>query len=158
MTMARSKLVDPELTRVDHGVSRCVRKAFLIRGEDGRQHDHARWLEARLKDLGETFTISVISSAVMSDHLHVFERLDPERARARSAEEVAERWARLCPPRDARRKALPVTPEWLAGRADHGGAGRRGDMHCKVGSPRVGSPRNQRYSSGFRSITRDRVP
>ncbi len=77
MTMARSKLVDPELTRVDHGVSRCVRKAFLIRGEDGRQLDHARWLEARLKELGETFAISVISDAVMSNHLHVLVRLDP---------------------------------------------------------------------------------
>ena len=118
MTMARSKLVDPELTRVYHCVSRCVRKAFLIRGEGGQQPDHARWLEARLKELGDTFAISVISYAVMSNHLHVLVRLDPDRARGWSAEEVAERWARFYPPKDARRNPIPITPDWLAGRAD----------------------------------------
>ncbi len=117
MTMPRSKLVDPELTRVYHCVSRCVRKAFLIRGEDGQEVDYARWLEGRLRELSEAFAISVIGYAVMSNHLHVLVRLDPDRARAWSAEEVAKRWARFYPPRDARRNALAVTPEWLSERA-----------------------------------------
>jgi hypothetical protein len=43
-------------------------------------------------------------------------RLDPDVAVAWSDEEVARRWGRLFPPRDAARRPLPVSEDWVRGR------------------------------------------
>jgi putative transposase len=58
MTIARSILIDPTITRWYHCVSRCVRRAFLL-GEG--LDDRKKWVENRLEELAEIFAIAVYS-------------------------------------------------------------------------------------------------
>jgi hypothetical protein len=68
MTIARSQLIDPSVTRWYHCVSRCVRRAFLLgEGPDDRK----KWVENRLEELAEIFAIAVGGFSVMDSHLHV---------------------------------------------------------------------------------------
>jgi len=110
MTIARAHLVDPAVTRWYHCTTRCVRRAFLL-GEGSL--DRKDWLEHRLEELAQIFSVSVGGFTVMNNHLHVLVRLDPEAATAWSDEQVVRRWGRLFPPRDLRRQALPVSDEWV---------------------------------------------
>ncbi|MCB1552863.1 MAG: hypothetical protein KDJ14_03565 [Xanthomonadales bacterium] len=100
MGYPRSCLVVPDTAGTYHCVSRCVRRAFLC-GDDalsGRNFDHRKqWLEDRLLELAEAFSVSVLAYAVMSNHLHVVLHVDPVRAASWSDEEVAERWVRVFP-------------------------------------------------------------
>ena len=110
MAMARVHLVDPAVTRWYHRVNRCVRRAFLL-GE--RTSNRKLWIENRLEELAQIFSISVAGFAVLDNHLHVLARLDPEVAVGWSDEEVVRRWGRLFPPRDAARQPLPISAEWV---------------------------------------------
>jgi REP element-mobilizing transposase RayT len=110
MTMARAHLVDVEVARWYHCITRCVRRAFLL--SEGPL-DRKQWIENRLKELAEIFAISVGGFSVMDNHLHVLVRLDPEVTSAWSDEDVVRRWGRLFPPRDKFRRPLPITTEWL---------------------------------------------
>jgi len=98
MTRARKTLVDPETTSYYHCIGRCVRRAWLW-GEDrvsGRNYEHRKaWVTARLAELAEVFTIDVCAYAVMSNHYHLVVRLDTEKARALSEDEVVARYGRL---------------------------------------------------------------
>ena len=130
MGYPRSQLVVPGTSGTYHCVARCVRRAFLC-GEDaltGRCFDHRKdWVEARLLELAEIFSLSVLAYAVMSNHVHVVLRVDPEHAAGWSDEEVARRWVRLFPARmdgevnaeACRRKAWVLT----------GNARKRGHPH-----------------------------
>ncbi len=95
MTMARRLLVDVDVTRYYHCISRCVRRAFLC-GE-GFSHRKA-WIEARLEVLAEQFAVSVCGFAIMDNHLHVLCRLDPGVADDWSDDEVVRRWITVYPP------------------------------------------------------------
>jgi len=81
----RQLLVVPDAAGTYHCVSRCVRRAFLC-GDDaysGRNFDHRKqWLEDRLVELAEVFSISVLAFAVMSNHLHAVLHVDPANAGA----------------------------------------------------------------------------
>jgi REP element-mobilizing transposase RayT len=96
MTVARSQLVDLEVTRYYHCISRCVRRAFLC-GE-GFEH-RKQWIEQRLEHLAQHFAVSVCGFAVMDNHLHVLCRLDPKTAEAWTDEEIVRRWIAVYPPR-----------------------------------------------------------
>ncbi|WP_406696717.1 hypothetical protein V5E97_37595 [Singulisphaera sp. Ch08] len=113
MTIARAHLVDPDVARWYHCVTRCVRRAFLL-GEGGS--DRKLWIENRLQELAGLFSIAVGGFAVLDNHLHVLVRLDPQRAEAWSDEEVVRRWGRLFPPRDQARQPLEVSQAWVEGR------------------------------------------
>ena len=89
MTAARSQIVDVNVTRYYHCISRCVRRAFLC-GE-GFEH-RKQWIEDRLQTLSECFAVSVCGFAVMDNHLHVLVRLEPDAANGWSAEDVVRRW------------------------------------------------------------------
>lgn len=95
MTMARARLVDVEVTRYYHCISRCVRRAFLC-GE-GFEH-RKQWIEDRIELLAANFAASVCGFSVMDNHLHVLVRLDPKAAKAWSNEEVVRRWLAVYPP------------------------------------------------------------
>src|SRR5271166_3778062 len=97
MTIARAHLVDPAVTRWYHCVARCVRRAFLL-GEG--MHDRKSWIEHRLEELAEIFSVAVAGFAILDYHLHLLVRLDPDVARGWSDENVVRRWGRLFPPRD----------------------------------------------------------
>ncbi len=110
MTVARSQLVDVNVTPWYHVISSTVRGAWLLgQGREDRKH----WIENRLKELSQIFAVEIAGFAVLDSHLHVLVRLCPERAAAWSDEEVARRWARVFPPRGPNRQPLEVTQEWL---------------------------------------------
>jgi REP element-mobilizing transposase RayT len=98
MTKPRSTLVSLSDTPWYHVVNRCVRRAFLC-GDDahtGKNHDHRRgWIVDRVKQLSGVFAIDVAAYAVMSNHYHLVLRVDAERAKGWSNEEVLRRWTQL---------------------------------------------------------------
>ncbi len=96
MTTARSELVDVDVTRWYHCISRCVRMAFLI--TEGTT-DRKQWIEDRLQFLADHYAIAIGGYAVLDNHLHVVCRLDPEDAENWSAEKVIRRWMAVYPPR-----------------------------------------------------------
>jgi hypothetical protein len=75
-----------------HVISRCVRKAYLCGGRDGKWDHRRLWVEDRLKELSGVFAVEVAAYAVMSNHVHAVVRMSPEGASAWSAREVVERW------------------------------------------------------------------
>jgi hypothetical protein len=118
MTIARAHLVDPAVTRWYHCVTRCVRRAFLL-GEG--PNDRKAWIDKRLAELAQIFSVSVGGFSVLDNHLHLLVRLDPDVAQGWSDEEVARRWGRLFPPRDKSRQPLPVSDAWVQQRLKDAG-------------------------------------
>ena len=115
MTMARKHLVDVEMTRYYHCISRCVRRAFLC----GEGFEHRKdWIENRLRELSAIFSLDVCGFSVMDNHLHVLLRLNPALAAGWSDEDIVRRWAKLFPPRDKTGKVLAVGEGWIAARRD----------------------------------------
>ena len=94
MTVPRQLLVDRTAVGLYHCISSCVRRAFLC--GDGFEH-RKDWIRDRLQHLAGSFAIDVAAYAVMSNHLHVVVRTDPDRAAEWSAIEVVTRWSRLFP-------------------------------------------------------------
>jgi hypothetical protein len=113
MAIPRNRLVDPTVTRWYHCISRCVRQAHLCSDQHGERKD---WLERRLERLTTTFAISVAGYAILDSHLHVLLRIDTDVADGWSNEEVAIRWAQIYPPRNACRRPIPISEEWLQDR------------------------------------------
>ena len=111
MTVARRLLVDVNVTRYYHCISRCVRRAHLC----GKGFEHRKqWIEERLETLARCFAVSVCGFAVMDNHLHVLVRLDADDAKRWTAEEVIRRWAIAYPPKTAKGKAIEVSEAWVA--------------------------------------------
>jgi hypothetical protein len=101
MATARKSLLDMTRPGWVHAISRCVRRAFLC----GGTYEHRRdWVESRMRELAGVFAVEVASYAVMSNHLHVVLRMDPEAVQSWPAQVVAERWCAVfhkCLPKDA---------------------------------------------------------
>ena len=95
MTTARRDLLDLSRPGWVHCVSRCVRRAFLC--GDGFDHRKA-WIEERIRLLSGCFAVEVAGFAVMSNHLHVVVRFDPQGPMAWSAEDLVLRWLTAYPP------------------------------------------------------------
>ena len=102
MTRPRCEIVDRENGGVYHLGSRCVRRAMLC-GRDpdsGEDYSHRRgWIEDRLLELTEMFTVHVRTYAVMSNHYHITADYRPQERFDLTDEDVARRWYRLYPPR-----------------------------------------------------------
>ena len=113
MTIARAHLVDASVTPWYHCVNRCVRRAFLL-GEGTL--DRKSWIERRLQELAQIFSVAVAGFAILDNHLHVLVRLDPDVAKGWSDEDVVRRWGRLFPPRDEVREVAPVSEDWVSAR------------------------------------------
>ena len=113
MTTARAHLVDVSVTRWYHCVLRCVRRAYLL-GEG--TFDRKGWVEERLLELAQIFSVAVAGFAVLDDRLHLLVRLDPDVVKEWSNEEVVRRWARLSPPRDKSRQPVRVSKDWVQSR------------------------------------------
>jgi hypothetical protein len=113
MTIARAHLVDASVTRWYYCVLRCVRRANLL--AEGTV-DRKGWIEQRLQELAQIFSVAVAGFAVLDDRFHILVRLDPDVAAGWSDEEVVRRWARLSPPRDKSRQPAPVSKDWVQSR------------------------------------------
>ena len=79
-------------------------------------HDRKSWIEHRLEELAEIFSVAVAGFAILDNHLHLLVRLDPDVAQGWSDEDVVRRWGRLFPPRDKARQVAPVSEEWVQAR------------------------------------------
>ena len=101
MTRPRSELVDRVNGGVYHLGSRCVRRAMLCGlDDDGRDLSHRRaWIEDRLLDLADLFTVHIRTYAVMSNHYHITADYTPQERFDLDDEEVARRWLRVYPPK-----------------------------------------------------------
>jgi hypothetical protein len=121
MAIARAHLVDPAVTRCYRRITRCVRRAFLLREgpNDRNTCDRKTWIDQRLQELAQIFAIAVGGFSVLDNHLHLLVRLDPDVASGWSDEEVVRRCGRLFPPRDKSRQPLPVTDDWMQWRLKH---------------------------------------
>ena len=100
MAIRRKDLVDSESGGYYHLVSRCVRRAFLCGKDDetGRCFEHRRqWIEGRIIQLAEIFSIEVYGYAVMHNHYHLIIYSDPLAPNQWSDLEVATRWLALFP-------------------------------------------------------------
>ncbi len=83
--------------------------------------DRRVWIDNRLRELAEIFSVSVAGFSVLDNHLHVLVRLDSEIGNEWSDEEVVRRWGWLFPPRDKSRQPLPVSNDWVAWRLKDAG-------------------------------------
>jgi REP element-mobilizing transposase RayT len=105
MTQARKQIVSLEHAGTYHCVSRCVRRSWLC-GFDHylqKSFEHRKpWVERRIVELSEIFACSVLAYAVMSNHFHLVVSMQPAVAQAWSATEVAQRWGRLFPRKNAK--------------------------------------------------------
>lgn len=110
MTVARKEIVNVGLTRWYHCISRCVRAAFLM--GDG-EWDRKQWIEDRLELLSSSFAISVAGFSALDNHLHVLCRLDPDRSKEWSAEEIVRRWIKVYPPRSLAMDDEKVVQMWI---------------------------------------------
>jgi putative transposase len=98
MTIGRRSQISLDNTPYYHCIARCVRRAFLC-GEDsysGQDFNHRRtWLVDRLKQQASIFGIDICAYAIMSNHYHVVLRVDRDRVRRWTDEEVIQRWTQL---------------------------------------------------------------
>jgi len=101
MATARALILQPGVAGNFHCVSRCVRRSWLC-GVDpysGQSYEHRReWIEQRIHLLAEIFAVGIHSYAVMSNHVHLVIRVEPELTTDWTDQQVAERGVALhCP-------------------------------------------------------------
>jgi len=80
MTQARLHVAAPGQQGLYHCVTRCVRRAWLCGVDPLTKIDHeARraMVEARIHELGSSFSMAIYGYAVMSNHLHVVIAVEP---------------------------------------------------------------------------------
>src|SRR5271156_2597437 len=106
MASLRSRCVDEAVTPWYHCISRCVRRLLLC---GGKFLHRKQWIEDRLRELVEIFSVECAGFAVMDNHLHLLVRLDSQKAKAWSNEEVARRWFCLYPLRNISGEALSAS-------------------------------------------------
>ena len=98
MATARRQLIDADTTPYYHIISRCVRQAYLC-GQDkftGRDFSHRQqWIENKLHQLSQIFTIDIAAYAIMNNHYHLVLRIDKESARNWSIVEVFQQYKKL---------------------------------------------------------------
>jgi len=98
MPEPRYRQVSIEDTPYYHCVSRCVRRAFLCGSDSvtGFDFEHRRqWIVDRIKLMCSVFSIDLCAYAIMSNHYHIVVRIDAEKSRQWTDEEVAERWMQI---------------------------------------------------------------
>ncbi|KGJ90962.1 transposase [Colwellia psychrerythraea] len=98
MPKPRSQQISLLDTPYYHICSRTVRKAFLCGTdkETGVSFEHRRtWIEKRIFQLSDVFSIDVCAYAVMHNHLHLVLHVNTEQMRSWSTEEILNRWHQL---------------------------------------------------------------
>ena len=114
MTTARRTVVLESDPGIYHCISRCVRRAYLCGWDaySGNSYEHRKeWVQKRVRELSGLFAIEVCAYAVMSNHLHLVLKCDPQSVWRWSDREVARRWVQLFPGgRDSRGASLSADP------------------------------------------------
>lgn len=98
MPKPRSQQISLSDTPYYHIQSRTVRKAFLCGVDEatGVNYEHRRdWIEARIFELSQAFSIDICAYAVMHNHLHLVLHVDTAQVDNWSTIEVLSRWHQL---------------------------------------------------------------
>jgi REP element-mobilizing transposase RayT len=98
MPKPRSQQISLSDTPYYHILSRTVRKAFLCGVDEatGVNYEHRRdWIEARIFELSQVFSIDICAYAVMHNHLHLVLHVDTAQVDNWSTIEVLSRWHQL---------------------------------------------------------------
>jgi REP element-mobilizing transposase RayT len=98
MAKPRSQQISLIDTPFYHICSRTVRKAFLcgVDKETGVSFEHRRaWIEKRIFQLAQVFSIDICAHAVMHNHLHLVLHVDSALIKNWSTDEVLKRWHQL---------------------------------------------------------------
>ena len=98
MPKPREQQISLSDTPYYHVCSRVVRKAYLcgVDNDTGHSYEHRRaWVEQRIHQLSQVFSIDICAYAVMHNHLHLVLHVDVEQVNAWSNEEVLARWHSL---------------------------------------------------------------
>ncbi|WP_019028821.1 hypothetical protein [Colwellia piezophila] len=98
MPKPRSQQISLLDTPFYHICSRTVRKAFLcgVDKETGVSFEHRRaWIEQRIFQLSQVFSIDICAHAVMHNHLHLVLHVDSEQVKSWSTAEILKRWHQL---------------------------------------------------------------
>ena len=98
MPRPRKSLISVDDTPYYHLVSRCVRRSFLcgIDSATGKSYEHRRdWIEQRIRLLASLFALDICAYAVMSNHLHIVVKLNPEAAQDWTAQDALTRWTSI---------------------------------------------------------------
>ena len=133
----RSQVFDAAEIGVYHCINRCVRGAYLCgrNASTGRNFEYRRvWIQERMAFLASTMGLDLLAFCVMDNHFHLMVRNRPDLVEQWSAEEVARRWYRLCPPRKPGSRQLADEPS-------------RADMAAIVKRPRRLAEIRRRLSS-----------
>jgi hypothetical protein len=100
MAVPSKEVVADGQTGVYHCIARCVRRAFLC-GFDkylNRSFEHRKdWIKDRLQLLVSNFAVDLASYSVMSGHIHIIIRTDPDRVANWTDEDIARRWLTIFP-------------------------------------------------------------
>lgn len=102
MTIARKNIVDKKTPGFYHCTNRCVRRTFLCGIDEitGKDYSHRKaWIEARMIELCDIFSVEIYAYAVMDNHYHIVLYVDPLLPEQWSKEEIAERWLKAYSPR-----------------------------------------------------------
>jgi REP element-mobilizing transposase RayT len=98
MPKPRSQQISLSDTPYYHICSRTVRKAFLcgVDKETGVSYEHRRsWIEKRIFQLSQVFTMDICAHAVMHNHLHLVLHVDSEQVKNWTTLDVLSRWHKL---------------------------------------------------------------
>jgi REP element-mobilizing transposase RayT len=98
MPKPRSQQISLSDTPYYHICSRTVRKAFLcgVDKETGVSYEYRRrWIEKRIFQLSQVFTMDICAHAVMHNHLHLVLHVDSEQVKNWTTLDVLSRWHKL---------------------------------------------------------------
>ncbi|WAJ72278.1 transposase [Catenovulum adriaticum] len=113
MAKPRSSLISLSDTPYYHCIARCVRRGYLC-GFDKltqKNFDHRKlWLIERIKFLASVFCIDVAAYAIMSNHYHLVLRVNTDKAKLLTQDEVLKRWHCVCQPK-------PIIARYIKGEA-----------------------------------------
>jgi len=99
MPTARKHIISLDATAYYHVTARCVRRAFLcgVDAVSGNSYEHRRqWIEDRILELSQVFSIEICAFAVMSNHFHIVLHIDKASSCQWTDLEVCRRWHQLC--------------------------------------------------------------
>jgi len=135
MPQARNTQIAVTDTPYYHCMGRCVRRAFLcgVDSASGVDYSHRKvWVVDRLRELAEAFTVDVCAYAVMSNHYHLVLRINTDKSKNLSDDDVLVRWLSLfkgnvlitrymngdCHTNAEKDKAKEIIAEWRARLSD----------------------------------------
>lgn len=112
MTQARKYIWNDNMCAHYFITNRCVQQAYLLSTDTktGDVDNHRKdWVQNRLSELSEIFTIIIGTFSVLDNHMHINVQTRPDLTELLSDEEVAKRWLKLYPPEKS--KTSNFTPE-----------------------------------------------